>query len=130
MSQPRVLNVGQCGFDNRSIANYLERNFGATVQNADAFPEALEALRAERFDLVLVNRVTDFDETPGLDLIRTIKADPTLARVPVMLVSDFSDAQADAEREGAIKGFGKTDVRPGRNAPALREFFSAREREL
>ena len=48
----------------------------------------MASLRAGEFDLVLVNRVLDADGSSGLDLIRAIKADPDLANVPVMLVSN------------------------------------------
>jgi two-component system chemotaxis response regulator CheY len=57
-----------------------------------------------------VNRVSDLDGSPGLDLIRTLKADPELAGFPVMLVSDLARAQTDAEAEGALPGFGKSDL--------------------
>jgi two-component system, chemotaxis family, chemotaxis protein CheY len=107
---PRVLSVGQCGFDHGKIARGLGAGFGAEVVAADTFPEAVSALRGGRFDLVLVNRVTDDDGTDGLDLIRTLKADPTLAGMAVMLVSNRSDAQQEAEALGALPGFGKADL--------------------
>ena len=67
MDHPRVLSVGQCGFDHNRIARHLEQSFGARVRDASTFDEALEALRRERFDLVLVNRVNDSDGAPGLN---------------------------------------------------------------
>src|SRR4051794_39605209 len=54
---PRVLNVGQCGFDHRTIATSLGRQFGAVVERADTLDEVRDALGRGRFDLVLVNRV-------------------------------------------------------------------------
>lgn len=107
---PRVLSVGQCGFDHGSLARQFRDAFGATVERADTFPEALDALRGGGIDLVLVNRVTDADGTHGVDLIRTLKADPGLAAVPVMLVSNFASAQQEAEGLGARPGFGKSDL--------------------
>lgn len=81
--------------------------------------EALVSLRAGAFDLVLVNRVFDGDGTSGLALIGAIKADPELADVPVMLVSNYPEAQAEAKQLGALPGFGKGDLRAGRSVAAL-----------
>jgi CheY-like chemotaxis protein len=106
----RVLDVGQCGFDHGAIAHYLRQAFGAEVVRAATFSEAVDALRRSSFSLVLVNRETDADGASGLDLIRTLKTDPTLASTPVMLVSNFPDAQRAAESLGALSGFGKSNL--------------------
>ncbi|MEO6810863.1 MAG: hypothetical protein ABI353_17240, partial [Isosphaeraceae bacterium] len=94
MSRPKVLSVGQCGLDQGSIRRYLEQHFEADVQAADTKGEALAALQAGPYDLVLVNRVGDRDGSPGLALIQAMKADPALAEVPVMLVSNLPNAQS------------------------------------
>lgn len=78
-------------------------------------------LRQGAYDLVLVNRVLDEDSSSGLDLIRQLKADPALARIPVLLVSNYVDAQAQAVALGALRGFGKNDL--GR--PAARAAIAA-----
>lgn len=119
MARPRVLSVGQCGMDHGSIRRYLERHFEADVQAADTRDEALEALREGSYDLVLVNRIGDRDGSPGLALIQALKADPALAEVPVMLVSNLSDAQAEAESLGALPGFGKAALSRGTPIDAL-----------
>ncbi len=119
MPRPRILDVGQCGFDHGSIARHLKRAYEAEVTAADSTGQALASLRAGEFDLVLVNRVFDGDGTPGVDLIRAIKADPALASLPVMLVSNYPQAQAEAQQLGALPGFGKDDIRSGRTVPAL-----------
>lgn len=116
---PRVLNVGQCSYDHGSIARQLKKTFGAEVVGASSFPEAVAALRGGGYDLVLVNRVTDRDGSPGLDLIRTVKADPALAGVPVMLVSNYPEAQRQAEGLGALPGFGKAELASARSLERL-----------
>jgi two-component system, chemotaxis family, chemotaxis protein CheY len=118
MDKPRILSVGQCSFDHGSITRHLGEIYGAEVAGADTKGQALATLRAGEFDLVLVNRVLDFDGTSGFDLIRAIKADPELAGVPVMLVSNYESAQSEAQSLGALPGFGKTDLRHGA-VPAL-----------
>lgn len=111
---PRVLDVGQCGYDHGSIARHLRASYGAEVAAADSAGAALASLRAGEFDLVLVNRVLDADGSRGVDLIRAIKADPELARIPVMLVSNYAEAQAEARELGALAGFGKGEIGAGR----------------
>lgn len=118
MDKPRILSVGQCSFDHRSIARHLGEAYGAEVTAADTKGQALTSLRAGEFDLVLVNRVLDGDGSSGLDLIRAIKADPGVAGMPVMLVSNYEDAQAEAQDAGALPGFGKADLLRG-PVPAL-----------
>jgi len=106
MTAKRVLSVGQCGADHGGISWAL-RAFGAEVAPAATQAEALERLRNEAFDLVLVNRVFDRDGDSGVDLIRRLKADEALRATPVMLVSNHADAQREAVEAGAEPGFGK-----------------------
>jgi len=102
-----VLSVGQCFADHSSIARVFRTSFGAEVVAADSSRDALEQLRQETFALVLVNRVLDADGSSGLDLIRAIKTEDELRAVPVMLVSNYDEAQAQAVQAGAAPGFGK-----------------------
>ena len=122
---PRVLDVGQCGYDHGSIARHLKSQYGAEVTAADSTGQALVSLRAGPFDLVLINRIFDGDGTPGLDLIRSMKADPGLAATPVMLVSNYPEAQAEAKQLGALPGFGKGDIQAGRPVAVLDEALGA-----
>ncbi len=128
MPSTRVLSVGQCAFDQGSITRTLEHAFDVRVQGAVARDDALEALRSEPFDLVLVNRILDRDGSSGLDLIRAIKADPELAGVPVMLVSNYGDAQADAVAIGALRGFGKVELRDPATRDRIAEVLNPRGR--
>ena len=107
---PRVLSVGQCGFDHQSISNYLADRFGAEVERADRLDDTRDAMKSARYDLVLVNRILDEDGSSGVELIRALKDDPALADVPVMLVSNHADAQEAALNLGASLGFGKSDL--------------------
>lgn len=107
MSKKRVLSAGQCFADHSSISRVLRGSFGAEVVGTDTARQALELLREGSFALVLVNRVFDADGSAGVDLIRALKADEELRSVPVLLVSNYEDAQAEAVRAGAEPGFGK-----------------------
>lgn len=106
----RVLDVGQCGFDHGAIRQLVAGEFGAEVVQAHRLDDTLVALKGGRFDLVLINRKLDADYSDGLAVLRAIKGDPSLAATPVMLVSNFADAQATAVAAGAEPGFGKSEL--------------------
>jgi two-component system chemotaxis response regulator CheY len=108
MTAKRVLSVGQCMADHGGIARTFEKAFGVQVVAAHTPADALDRLRQDRFALVLVNRVLDSDGSSGLDLIRRIKTDQAVRDVPVMLVSNYQDAQDQAVAAGAEPGFGKS----------------------
>jgi two-component system chemotaxis response regulator CheY len=107
---PRVLSVGQCGLDHGKISRHFRQAFKAEVAGAETFEDAIDALRGGEFALVLVNRVTDADGSSGLELIRSLQADPEFSTVPVMLVSNYADAQQNAQALGAMPGFGKSEL--------------------
>ena len=106
----RVLDVGNCVPDHAAIRGMLQRTFRAEVVQADGPDDALAALRKEPFDLVLVNRKLDQDYSDGLEIIKTIKADKTLAAVPCMLITNYPDQQKVAVAAGAEYGFGKKEL--------------------
>jgi two-component system, chemotaxis family, chemotaxis protein CheY len=107
MTARRVLSVGQCWADHRKLMRTLQP-FGVEVVSADTTDEALALLRARPFALVLVNRVYDADGGSGIECIRGMKADAALQSMPVMLVSNYEDAQQEAVAAGAVPGFGKS----------------------
>ena len=109
---PRILDVGQCGFDHSAISGYFTDRFGARVEQADTQEEAERMLQSARYDLVLINRVLDLDGSSGLDLLRTLKeaADESLAATAIILVSDYPEAQQAAQELGAAPGFGKASL--------------------
>jgi len=55
--------------------------------------------------LLLVNRILEgrFDCSSGIELIESMKNSAGVK----MLISNLPDAQAEAEKAGAVKGFGK-----------------------
>jgi two-component system chemotaxis response regulator CheY len=107
MTIPRVLSIGQCGADHANLKGTIERHFRAEVVPAETTEDALAELRQNSFALVLVNRVLDADASSGLDLVKRMKAEPSLQDIPVMLVSNLDDAQREAIQAGAVPGFGK-----------------------
>jgi CheY-like chemotaxis protein len=105
----RVLDVGQCGPDHATIRRFLTRHFDCEIVQADAAEDAIAHLKSNRFDLILVNRKLDVDYSDGLEVIRQIKSDPSIANVPVMLVTNYPEHQDAAVAAGALRGFGKLE---------------------
>ena len=106
-NDPRVLDVGQCGFDHDNISRMLSEEFGADVTRAATAEEAFRAVRAGHYDLVLVNRILDADGASGPGLIQQLLSNEVTRATPTMLVSNYSEAQDAAVALGAIRGFGK-----------------------
>ncbi len=106
----RVLDVGNCGPDFASIQGFLTSRFDCEVVQAHGPEDALAELRRSDFALVLVNRKLDRDYSDGIEIVKQIKADPELSRVPVMLVTNLPEHQEAALAIGAELGFGKLEL--------------------
>ncbi|HEV2971342.1 MAG TPA: response regulator [Pirellulales bacterium] len=104
----RILDVGQCGFDGPRMAALWRDQLGATVDRVANGKDAVERLKNGDYDVVLVNRVLAADGSSGLDVIEDLLS--AKISIPVMLVSDLTDAQDAAVALGAVRGFGKADL--------------------
>jgi len=110
-----VISVGQCGYDNSRIRSLI-RSIDSTVEikETDSHQETMEVLASlgeSTAALVLVNRVFDTDGASGMDLISQLKSkESEFAGIPVMLVSNYEKSQAEAIANGAIQGFGKSEL--------------------
>ena len=92
---PRIL-VAEDETDLRGfIAEVLGANY--LVDAAKDGGEALELLKANRPDLILTDLMRP--EVSGLDLTRTVKGDPSLRHIPIILLT------ARGENEAAIEGY-------------------------
>ncbi|MFM8174084.1 MAG: response regulator, partial [Pirellulaceae bacterium] len=92
----KVLDVGNCGPDHAAIRRLLTSRFQADVLQADQAVDALQTIATNAIDLILVNRKLDIDYSDGMEVIRAIKADPKGSQIPVMLVSNYPEAQQEA----------------------------------
>ena len=117
----RVLDVGQCCADHTRISQTLSENFDVEVFSADSFNDAVQMATESPFDLILINRLLDTDQSPGMKILQRLKTDAPTADVPVMLVSNYADAQDEAVKAGAVPGFGKAAL----SQPATLETLSA-----
>lgn len=120
----RVLSVGQCAPDHYSIKMLIEHDFDAKVDAVSGIGEALNLMRQEKYDLVLVNRVIFNDGSDGMELVRIAKSEEL--STPVMLVSNYADAQSEAVAAGAVPGFGKSSLHATQTREHLLKFLPAR----
>ena len=109
MSQFRVLDVGNCVPDHSTLTRYLTKHFVCVVDEATDGARAMDKLKSQPYDLVLVNRKLDVDYSDGLEVIKQIKADPETMNVPVMMMTNYPDHQDAAVAAGALRGFGKLE---------------------
>lgn len=108
---PRVIDVGNCGFDHGSLSGLLQQHFQMPCISVADGAELQRELKQGDVALVIVNRVFDQDGGDGLALIGQLKQQPETAALPVMLLSNYPDAQAKAIELGALSGFGKSSLR-------------------
>ena len=103
-----VVLVGHCGPDSWALKSAVGSAIpGAKIESANRQRELEEVVA--RADLLLVNRQLDgaFDVDTGAELIRAVRA----SQGPkAMLISNYPEAQAEAEAAGALPGFGKTEM--------------------
>jgi CheY-like chemotaxis protein len=120
----RVLDVGNCSPDHSAIKRFLRSRWNCDVLQAHGAEDALAMLRAGDVDLVLVSRKLDQDYSDGVEVIRQIKADPQIAAVPVMLVTNYPEHQDAAVALGAERGFGKLQFDDAETAKRLAAILS------
>jgi CheY-like chemotaxis protein len=103
-----MIDCGNCVPDFTAIESMIHRHFPTVnVLRTHGIDDTLALLRTQPIALITVNRKLDADYSDGLDVIKALKADPDFAHIPVMLVSNYPEAQAEAMAAGAVQGFGK-----------------------
>ncbi len=118
-----VLAIGHCGPDSWMLRSTAERALGSDI-HFDACDD--EGTMRERLEstsdpmLLLVNRRLDgfFDAADGIALIQAALSSGR-SRLAAMLISNLSEALAQAEAIGAMPGFGKTALHASETATAL-----------
>lgn len=110
MSKKTVLSVGQCRPDHAAISHFLTSNFDVQVLSSDLLTDTQQILSENTVDLILINRKLDADYSDGMNILAEVKQDDATSHIPVMLVSNFPDAQEAAVEAGATYGFGKAEL--------------------
>ncbi len=106
-----VLDIGNCNPDHASLKGMLTEQFGTEVLRAADLPSALEILGKASVDLIVVNRKLDIDYSDGIDVIKHLKQDSTLGKIPIMMITNYEEHQQQAVQMGALYGFGKSELR-------------------
>lgn len=126
MQNSRVLDVGNCDPDHGAIRAMLTENFDVAIDRVMFVSEALAAMQQTAYSLVLVNRLIFADESPGAALLDALQKNAA-PHPPVMLVSNFPEAHADAVSRGGVSGFGKASLRSAETLRRLAQFLPPRE---
>jgi hypothetical protein len=117
---PIVVLVGHCGPDVGMLRSAIRRIAPeATITTADS-QSHVDQYRATP-GILLINRMLDgdFEYSSGIDLIREFASHGS---APLMLlVSNYEDAQMEAERAGAMPGFGKSALYEEGTAAKIRD---------
>ena len=106
----RVLDVGQCNPDHSSLTHFLNTHFDVEIDRSHVLDDTLSKLRDSEYDLVMINRKLDRDYSDGMLILEAIKTDDSLKHLPVILISNYEDAQQAAIAAGAEPGFGKAQL--------------------
>lgn len=105
----RILLVGHCGPDTASLERFITETLDEPQIESIAKAEDAEAwLKENSADAVLVNRVIPMTDERGQDWIGRMREQ--YPDTPFMLISNHEDAQEAATQNGAVSGFGKTDL--------------------
>jgi CheY-like chemotaxis protein len=119
----RVIDVGNCVPDHSAIRGLVEGSFDARVVKAEDLAALLRALDEGPADLILVNRKLDIDYSDGMAIVRHLKSDAKWSQLPVMLITNYPEHQAEAVAAGAEPGFGKLELRSSETLAKLQKIL-------
>jgi response regulator RpfG family c-di-GMP phosphodiesterase len=120
-----ILDIGQCDADHFRIARMLGEMLDAGVIRAHSLDEARQLLESQTVDLILVNRLLDRDGSSGIAVIEALLESESSSAAPVMLVSNYEDAQRAAMAAGAARGFGKNALGDPATIERLKDFLAS-----
>lgn len=115
-NQLRFLVVDDFSTMRRIVKNLLQELGYANVQEADDGSTALPMLKTGNFDFL----ITDWNMPgmPGLDLVKHVRADPRLGKMPVLMLT------AEAKREQIVEA-----VQAGVNGYVIKPFTAVTLKE-
>jgi two-component system chemotaxis response regulator CheY len=115
-SDLRILVVDDLAPARRIVRGLLQRLGLRNVRDAASVSEALSSLQQEAADLIITD--INLKDGNGIDLVRQLRADPTYAELPVIVIT------ADPDREHVIEG-----AKQGVRGFLLKPFDASRLRE-
>ncbi|ROR34947.1 response regulator [Inmirania thermothiophila] len=103
-AEARILIADAQGAMRRILAGLLGELGCARVGEAESAEEALAALQAEPFDLLIVDY--HLPETGGPELVQALRRDPALAGIRILMVSpEASREQVLKAAEAGVDGY-------------------------
>lgn len=102
-----VLDIGNCNPDHSAIQRMLTSHYDVVVLRADELSDAMDVLRQNKVDLIVINRKLDIDYSDGIEILRHLKRDAATRAIPAMIITNYPEQQLAAVSEGAEYGFGK-----------------------
>ena len=117
----RVGLVGHCSPDSSHLTMVVTAAVPGVKVIRVTDDRTTQQLLAEGVDLLLVNRAMEhgYSASIGTDYMRTLRA--AHPGVKMMLVTNYADVQAQAVKEGALPGFGKSDLMSAETKRKLQE---------
>ena len=88
----------------RILANLLKQLNFSNIEDARDGAEALEKLRAEKFDMV----ISDWNMEPmtGIELLREVRGDETLKHLPfIMITAESKSENVVAAKEAGVSNY-------------------------
>lgn len=121
----KILLVGHCGPDSTYLRMTIKKSVPESqIVMADDSTELQQAL-VDGVDLILFNRELGYGFEPdtGVETIRALQG--TNGQTPMVLVSNYPEAQQAAVAAGAMPGFGKRELGTPRVGELLRAALEA-----
>jgi len=81
--------------DSLVLLSYILDSFSCNIISESTGTAALERVRYERFDLVMLD--IQLPEVSGLEIVRTLRSNPVNATLPIVAVTALARAQDRAE---------------------------------
>ncbi len=101
----------------------LVQKAGAEIIGIDFEKDIDQALEEHQPELILINRIFDRDRASGLEVIARLRESENIP--PIMLVSNYEDAQKQAVKLGALPGFGKSSLYDGATLDLIKSALSS-----
>jgi DNA-binding NarL/FixJ family response regulator len=123
-SKKKVLLVGHCGPDSSYLRSAVRSALkDVDILSADDNPSLQHAM-ASGVELALINRELGwgFDPQSGIEMISELRN--RFPNIPLMLISNYPEAQSAAMAAGAVAGFGKSEIGKPRVGQVLKDVFS------
>lgn len=116
----KVISAGNCDFDGPKIATLVSVCGGDCI-DVSTVSELKTAIAEHAPALILFNRILDLDQTQSIPLIAKMKADENYKQIPMMLISNYEESQAEAVAAGALPGFGKNALEAPETAKLIKD---------